>query len=72
METECIPQTFEFQPLGARPVVAGFDGGTITSDAGELLLREIEAKTRLLADLAVCFDDFCDPELVARESTLSD
>ena len=64
METECSRPAFEFQPLGARQVTAGFDGGTITSDAGGLLLREIEAKTGLLADLAACFDDFRDPELV--------
>lgn len=64
METQCSQQAFEFQPLGARQVTAGFDGGTITSDAGGLLLREIEAKTGLLADLARCFDDFRDGELV--------
>lgn len=70
METECSPQSFEFQPLGARQVTAGFDGGTITSDAGGLLLGEIEAKSGLLADLAACFDDFRDPELV--EHTVAD
>ena len=43
-------------------MTAGFDGGTITSDAGGLLLRELEAKTGLLADLAACFDDFRDGE----------
>jgi hypothetical protein len=45
-------------------VTAGFDGGTITSDAGSLLLREVEAKTGLLAELACCFEDFRDPELI--------
>lgn len=64
MFTECSQQAFDFQPLGSRQVTAGFDGGTITSDAGGLLLREIEAKTGLLADLGRCFDDFRDPELV--------
>lgn len=64
METQCSQQAFEFQPLGARQVTAEFDGGTITSDAGGLLLREIESKTGLLADLARCFDDFRDGELV--------
>ena len=64
METQCSQQAFEFQPLSARQVTAGFDGGTITSDAGGLLLREVEAKTGLLADLARCFDDFRDEELI--------
>jgi hypothetical protein len=64
METECSRESIEFQPLGARRVVAGFDGGTITSDAGGLLLREVEAKTGLLKDFAKCFDDHRDPDLI--------
>ena len=64
MATECISRAFDFQPLGSREVTARFDGGTITSDAGALLLRELEAKTGLLADLTRCFDDFRDPELI--------
>jgi len=64
MPTECSNRSFDFQPLGPREVTARFDGGTITSDAGGLLLREVEAKTRLLANLARCFEDFRDPELI--------
>src|SRR5271168_199488 len=64
METECIRPAFEFQPLGSRQITARFDGGTITSDAGGLLLREVEAATGLLAKLATCFDDHRDPELI--------
>jgi hypothetical protein len=64
MLTECSERSFDLQPLGSRQVTARFDGGTITSDAGGLLLREVEAKTGLLADLARCFDDFRDPELI--------
>ena len=64
MNTECSQQTFVFQPLAARQVVAGFDGGTITSDAGGLLLGEVEAKTGLLAKFASCFDDYRDEELI--------
>jgi hypothetical protein len=64
MFTECSQQSFDFQPLGSRHVTAGFDGGTITSDVGGLLLREIEAETGLSADLGRCFDDFRDSELV--------
>ena len=52
MPTECSGRLFDFQPLGSREVTVRFDGGTITSDAGGLLLREIEAKTQLLAELA--------------------
>jgi hypothetical protein len=53
---------FELQALGRREVVAEFSGGTITSDAGGLLLREVEARTGLLAKFAACFDDHRDPD----------
>ena len=62
MPTECSGRSFDFQPLFSREVTARFDGGTITSDAGGLLLREVEAQTCLLAELARCFDDHRDPE----------
>lgn len=64
MTTECNQCSFDFQPLGARQVTARFDGGTITSDAGALLLREVEEKTGILHNFAACFDDFRDPELI--------
>ena len=38
MPTECNADLFGFAPVEGRQVVAGFDGGTITSDAGALLL----------------------------------
>ena len=38
MPTECSADQFEFAPVEGRSVVAAFDGGKITSDAGALLL----------------------------------
>jgi hypothetical protein len=64
METDCSRTSFEFQPLAGRQITARFDGGTITSDAGGLLLREVEARSGLLARLATCFDDHRDPEKI--------
>ena len=52
MRTECKEKSYEFQPLGSRAVVAGFDGGRITSDGGALLLRELEAKRRIIGQFA--------------------
>ena len=42
MHTECNPTRIEFHPLACREVVGKFDGGSITSDAGGLLLREVD------------------------------
>ena len=41
-----------------------FDGVAITSDAGGLLLREVETKTGILRKFAACFSDYRDPEPV--------
>jgi Transposase DDE domain group 1 len=64
MTTPCNTTTFLFQPLGHREVIGGFDGGTITSDGGSLLLGEVEAKTQILHQFAACFTDHRDPELI--------
>jgi len=64
LETECIQSTFDFQPLDRREVVAKFDGGTITSDAGALLLREVEAATNIVQQFAACFTDYRRPDRI--------
>ena len=62
--TECIPPSYAFHPLGNRDVLACFDGGRITSDAGALLLREVDAKFGFLASFAACFTDHRDAESI--------
>ena len=48
MSTEWTPESLHFQEAHGRDVVARFDGGTLTSDAGALLLREVERATGIL------------------------
>ena len=65
MQLQCATDQFEFQGLGSRRVVARFDGGSLTSDAGALLLRELEGRTGILDAFAECFTDhrhssYCD------------
>jgi hypothetical protein len=62
--TECKSLGVQFHPLGRREVVAGFDGGTISSDTGALLLRELEHRTGIVRRFAGCFVDHRDPELI--------
>jgi hypothetical protein len=64
VQTECSMDRLGFQPLEKRKLVGIFDGGAITSDAGGLLLREVEAKTGIIGRLAECFTDYRDPELI--------
>ena len=42
MPTECTPKLFEFEAVERCSVVAGFDGGNITSNAGTLLLGQVD------------------------------
>ena len=62
--TECTQSSFEFQAHFSRAVRAQFDGGTMTSDAGGLLLREIDRRMQMLPRLAQCFLDGRDPARV--------
>ena len=55
--TQCKPKAIEFHTLGNREVVAHFDGGDITSDAGGLMLREVEQRTGILKKFGACFTD---------------
>ena len=55
--TECIQSRFGFEACGKREIVAQFDGGTISSDGGALLLRQTEKRLNLLPRLAECFLD---------------
>lgn len=62
--TECTQSSFAFASHFSREVVARFDGGQITSDAGALLLRPVEQRTGILRQFAACFLDYRKPELV--------
>lgn len=55
--TDCKEQPLLFQDLGARKVVVDFTGGTLSSDGGVLLVRQVDASLGLTASLAQCFRD---------------
>jgi hypothetical protein len=64
VETKCSGGTLRFEGLSRREVVARFDGGSISSDGGGLLLREVEARTGILERFARCFRDHRHPAFV--------
>ena len=55
MPTECIPEQLEFEAFDRHRVVAAFDGGAISTDAGALLLRHYASAIRLFDRVASCF-----------------
>jgi hypothetical protein len=61
MPTECTPTLFEFEAVERRAVVAGFDGGDITSNAGALLLGQVDRGLGLMRRFAACFTDRRNP-----------
>ena len=67
MPTECIPDFFGFEPVEGRAVVAAFDAGAITSDAGALLLGATDRAIGMMDRLASCFHDVRCPELIEHE-----
>ena len=67
MPTECTPTLFEFEAVEGRAVVAGFDGGDITSNAGALLLGQVDRGLGLMRRFAACFTDRRNPYFVEHQ-----
>ena len=67
MQTECTAKLFEFEAVERRSVVAGFDGGNITSNAGALLLGQVDRCLELARRFADCFIDRRDPRYVEHQ-----
>jgi hypothetical protein len=64
MQTDCSPKLFAFEAVERKSVVAGFDGGALTSNAGALLLGPLDKGLGLIRRFAGCFTDRRDPRYV--------
>ena len=62
-----IPEKLTFTPLSRRQIEADFSGDHITSNAGLLLLREVDKQHRLTQRLASVLNDPRNPELVRHK-----
>jgi Transposase DDE domain group 1 len=67
MQTECSAEQFDFGIVEGREVVAAFDAGLVTSDAGALLLGAAERAIDLIGRFANCFRDRRRAELIEHE-----
>lgn len=67
MKTECTQDKGVFQPLGKREIVSDFNGGTISSDGGALLLRETEKRIGVINRFADCFTDYRDQKRIEHD-----
>jgi Transposase DDE domain group 1 len=55
--THCNEEQFLFSTGSSREVIAEFNGGTITSDGGSMLLQETDKRMNLLGRFSGCFLD---------------
>jgi hypothetical protein len=66
MNTVCQRQ-LHFGSLFGKEVIANFEGGRITSDAGALFLRELDGRHKLTEAMAKALDDPREPGRVIHE-----
>lgn len=64
MPTQCSGERSGAGRVEGRQVAVDFDGGQISSDAGALLLRDVDCTLRLTERVAACFQDGRDPDLI--------
>jgi len=64
MQTECSADLFGFTAVEGRQVVAGFDGGVMTSEAGAMLLGATDRRIGLVERFAGCFTDYRAADLI--------
>jgi Transposase DDE domain group 1 len=65
--TDCSRDSLTFSRLGSKHIVADFHGGRLTTDAGALLLREVEARLGLFDALDAAIPDPRRPELIEHD-----
>jgi hypothetical protein len=65
--TECNRKSLSFSTLGRQKIIANFEGGRLTSDAGGLLLREVDRHLGLTTGLAECIADPRDPAKITHD-----
>jgi hypothetical protein len=62
--TDCTPRALPFSSVGKKKIQADFEGGRLTTDAGVLLLREVDKRLHLIDSIADCMQDPRHPSLI--------
>lgn len=65
--TECTTQRISFSGTQRRQIVADFNGGRLTTDAGVLLLREVDRQIGLIDAINECVPDPRDPRYTIHQ-----
>lgn len=67
MRTDCNTSAVRFTSLGRQQIVVDFDGGPITSDAGAILLREVDRRLRLCDRIDAIIPDPRNPQMTTHK-----
>ena len=62
----CTPDLIDFGRLGRRHIEANFEGGSISSDGGVMLLRQVDHRLGLSGSIAKVLNDPRDPSRVTH------
>ena len=62
--TQHPPESLPLAPVGAKAVALDFEGGRLSSDAGLVLLKDIDAQLRVTRNLAAVLSDPRDPRRI--------
>ena len=62
--TDCIPEQFKFKRVKSRSVIVNFKGGSVTSDAGLMLIASLDQKRQITSRFAACFQVYREPNRV--------
>ena len=65
--TDCNTQTLLFSSLGSKKIHADFNGGSLTSDAGAVLVREVDRRIGLIEAIDRCIPDPRHPFFVVHD-----
>jgi len=68
-EIHATPPLPGLSPVCGKPILARFDGGSLSSDGGLLALREVEERLGVARHLAACIGDPRAPSLSTGAST---
>ena len=63
-DTHATPPLPGLSPVAGNPIIARFDGGSLSSDGGLLALREVEERLGVARRLAACIGDPRAPERI--------
>lgn len=63
-EVNATPSLPGLTSVGGKPIIARFDGGSLSSDGGLVALREGEARLGVARRIAACIEDPRAPERI--------